>query len=57
MKADSAVTVRYGDTVVLVTVCISDKAQESASDFVRLTVDYEERHYSVGKITRQLYQT
>ena len=50
MKADSAVTVRYGDTVVLVTTCISDKPQESASDFVRLTVDYEERHYSIGKI-------
>jgi len=50
MKADSAVTVRYGDTVVLVTACISDKPQDSPSDFVRLTVDYEERHYAIGKI-------
>ena len=41
--------VRYGDTVVLVTACISDEAKEN-SDFVRLTVDYEERHYAVGKI-------
>ena len=48
-QADSSVVVRYGDTVVLVTACISDEAKEN-SDFVRLTVDYEERHYAVGKI-------
>ena len=48
-QADSSVTVRYGDTVVLVTACISDEVKEG-SDFVRLTVDYEERHYAVGKI-------
>ncbi|MBN1376564.1 MAG: polyribonucleotide nucleotidyltransferase [Dehalococcoidia bacterium] len=48
-QADSSVTVRYGDTVVLVTACISDEAKEN-TDFVRLTVDYEERHYAVGKI-------
>jgi len=48
-QADSAVTVRYGDTVVLVTACISDEPREGA-DFVHLTVDYEERHYAVGKI-------
>jgi len=48
-QADSAVVVRYGDTVVLVTACISEEAKEN-SDFVRLTVDYEERHYAVGKI-------
>jgi polyribonucleotide nucleotidyltransferase len=48
-QADGAVTVRYGDTVVLVTACISDEPGEGR-DFVQLTVDYEERHYSVGKI-------
>ncbi|MCK4722720.1 MAG: polyribonucleotide nucleotidyltransferase, partial [Dehalococcoidia bacterium] len=48
-QADSAVTVRYGDTIVLVTACISDEPREGR-DFVQLTVDYEERHYSVGKI-------
>jgi polyribonucleotide nucleotidyltransferase len=48
-QADSAVTVRYGDTVVLVTACVSDEPREGA-DFVHLTVDYEERHYAVGKI-------
>jgi len=48
-QADSAVTVRYGDTVVLVTVCVSDEPRGNG-DFVHLTVDYEERHYAVGKI-------
>jgi polyribonucleotide nucleotidyltransferase len=48
-QADSAVTVRYGDTVVLVTVCVSDEPRGDG-DFVHLTVDYEERHYAVGKI-------
>jgi polyribonucleotide nucleotidyltransferase len=48
-QAGSSVTVRYGDTVVLVTTCVSDTPHESG-DMVRLTVDYEERHYAVGKI-------
>jgi polyribonucleotide nucleotidyltransferase len=48
-QADSAVTVRYGDTVVLVTVCVSEEPRGNG-DFVHLTVDYEERHYAVGKI-------
>lgn len=48
-QAESAVTVRYGDTVVLVTTCIGPERQE-IGDMVRLTVDYEERHYAVGKI-------
>jgi polyribonucleotide nucleotidyltransferase len=48
-QADSAVTVSYGDTVVLVTVCVSD-APRGNGDFVHLTIDYEERHYAVGKI-------
>ncbi|MBI4283341.1 MAG: polyribonucleotide nucleotidyltransferase [Chloroflexi bacterium] len=48
-QAAAAVTVRYGDTVVLVTVCLSDKPREGV-DFLPLTVDYEERLYAVGKI-------
>ena len=48
-QATGAVTVHYGDTVVLVTVCISDKPREGV-DFLPLTVDYEERLYAVGKI-------
>jgi polyribonucleotide nucleotidyltransferase len=48
-QADSSVTVRYGDTIVLITTCVSTIAKEMG-DMVRLTVDYEERHYAVGKI-------
>jgi polyribonucleotide nucleotidyltransferase len=47
--ADAAVLVRYGDTVVLVTACASDKPKQGI-DFFPLSVDYEERLYAVGKI-------
>ncbi len=48
-QATGAATVRYGDTVVLVTACTSDEAREGI-DFLPLTVDYEERLYAAGKI-------
>ncbi len=48
-QANGAVTVRYGDTVVLVTVCTSKEPREGV-DFLPLTVDYEERLYAAGKI-------
>jgi polyribonucleotide nucleotidyltransferase len=48
-QADSSVTVRYGDTIVLVTTCVGGEGQNNV-DFIRLTVDYEERHYAIGKI-------
>jgi len=48
-QAGGAVTVRYGDTVVLVTVCVSPEPREGA-DFLPLTIDYEERLYAAGKI-------
>lgn len=48
-QATSAVTVRYGDSVVLVTVVISDEPEEEA-DFLPLTVDFEDRFYAAGKI-------
>jgi len=47
--ADGAVTVRYGDTIVLATVVASQSPREGV-DFFPLTVDYEERLYSAGKI-------
>ncbi|SEI84900.1 polyribonucleotide nucleotidyltransferase [Deinococcus reticulitermitis] len=43
-----SVTVRYGDTVLLVTAQASDT--QSKLDFLPLTVEFEERHYAVGKI-------
>ncbi|MFH0914429.1 MAG: polyribonucleotide nucleotidyltransferase [Chloroflexota bacterium] len=48
-QAGGAVTVRFGDTVVLATATAAKEAQEG-KDFLPLTVDYEERHYAAGKI-------
>ena len=48
-QADGAVLVRYGDTVVLSTVVVSDNAN-ILSDFFPLMVLYQEKLYSVGKI-------
>lgn len=48
-QATAAVTVHYGDTVVLVTLCVSDEPRDGV-DFLPLTIDYEERLYAVGKI-------
>jgi len=48
-QASAAVTVQYGDTIVLVTVVNSANVREGA-DFLPLTVDYEERMYAAGKI-------
>ena len=48
-QANAAVTVRYGDTLVLVTVCVSQQPREGV-DFLPLTIDYEERLYAAGKI-------
>src|SRR5215216_844828 len=47
--AHGAVVVRYGDTVVLVTV-VGEKEPNEAVDFFPLTIDYEERMYAAGKI-------
>jgi len=47
-QANAAVTVRYGDTVILSTVTCSPDPKEL--DFFPLTVNYEERLYAVGKI-------
>jgi len=47
-QANAAVTVRYGDTVVLCTATASKEPKDL--DFFPLTVNFEERLYSVGKI-------
>ena len=47
-QAHGAVVARYGDTVVLATACMDNKATEK--DFLPLTVDYREYTYSAGKI-------
>ena len=48
-QADGAIIVRYGDTVTLSTACASNQAKEGI-DFFPLTVSFEEKLYSVGKI-------
>ncbi len=48
-QADGAVLVRYNDTVVL-TAAVVSKSVNLLSDFFPLTVNYQEKLYSVGKI-------
>ncbi len=48
-QADGAVTVRYGDTVVLVT-AVSDINPREGGDFLPLSVDYREYTSAAGKI-------
>lgn len=54
-QADGAVTVRYGDTVLLATV-VGAKEPREGIDFFPLTVDYEERMYSAGKIPGSFFK-
>lgn len=48
-QADGAVLVRYNDTVILTAAVVSKNAN-LLSDFFPLTVNYQEKLYSVGKI-------
>ncbi|MFQ8957691.1 MAG: hypothetical protein ACLR6O_01960 [Eubacterium sp.] len=47
--ANASIMARYGETEVLCTVTASAKPREGV-DFFPLSVDYEEKMYSVGKI-------
>ena len=47
-QAGGSVLVRYEDTVILSTACASNVAKDT--DFFPLTVSFEEKLYSVGKI-------
>lgn len=48
-QANAAVTVTCGETVVLVTTCMSKSAREGI-DFFPLMVEYQEKTYAAGKI-------
>jgi len=48
-QANGATLVRYGDTALLVSATVSEKPRDGV-DFFPLSVDYEEKHYAVGKI-------
>jgi len=54
-QAGGAVTVHYGDTIVLVTACVSSQLRQGV-DFFPLTVDYEERHSAAGKIPGSFFR-
>src|ERR1700732_2049582 len=47
-QAHGAVVARYGDSVVLATACMDNKATEK--DFLPLTVDYRQYTYAAGKM-------
>ena len=53
-RADGAVTVRYGDTMVLATATVEPKPKPD-TDFFPLLIDYEERWYASGKISGSRY--
>lgn len=48
-QADGAVVAKYGDTVVLAT-AVAEKRFKEGLDFFPLTIDYQEKTYSAGKI-------
>ncbi len=48
-QADGAVTVRCGDSIVLVTACVANEPKEGI-DFFPLTVDYVEKMFAAGRI-------
>jgi polyribonucleotide nucleotidyltransferase len=49
-RTNSSVIVRYGNTVVLGTAMVSDKAPKGFNYFP-MSIDYEERFYAAGKIS------
>jgi len=48
-QANGSVTVQYGGTMMLVTVCMSKEPREGQG-FFPLTVEYQEKTYAAGKI-------
>ena len=48
-QAQGSVWVRYGDSVILATVCVSKEPKEDV-DFLPLIVEYREKTYAIGKI-------
>ncbi|HHH41226.1 MAG TPA: polyribonucleotide nucleotidyltransferase, partial [Chloroflexi bacterium] len=55
MQAGGAVTVRWGDTMLLATATMSKTPREGI-DFFPLSVDYEERLYAVGRIPGSFFR-
>ena len=55
LQANAGVTVQYGDSIVLVTACVSPRPRPGV-DFVPLTVDFEERLYAAGRIPGSFFR-
>jgi len=53
-QANGAVVIRYGDSVLLVTAVSSENLREI--DYFPLTVDYQEKTFSAGKIPGGFYK-
>jgi polyribonucleotide nucleotidyltransferase len=53
--AGGAVTVRYGDTIVLCTATMARKPRPGM-DFFPLTIDFEEKLYAIGKIPGSFFR-
>ena len=53
-NAAASCTIRYGDTIVLATVC--DEDPREGLDFFPLTIDFEERMYAIGKIPGSFFR-
>ncbi len=54
-QADGAVVVQYGDSIVLVTICVSPESKPDG-DFLPLTVEYREKFYAIGKIPGNFFR-
>ncbi len=54
-QAHGSVVLRYGDTVVLATAVMAEKPRADI-DFLPLTVEFEERLYSAGKIPGSFFR-
>jgi polyribonucleotide nucleotidyltransferase len=54
-QANGAVTVRYGDSMVISTICAMPEIKEGF-DFFPLTVEYREKSYAAGKIPGSFFR-
>ncbi len=53
-NADGSLILKYGNTAILVTAVMSEKAKEGG-DFFPLTVDFEQKFYATGQILGSRY--
>ncbi|HEY0261496.1 MAG TPA: polyribonucleotide nucleotidyltransferase, partial [Chitinophagales bacterium] len=54
-QADGSVTLKVGNTILLATVCADKNAKEGV-DFMPLTVEYQEKYASTGKIPGSFFR-